>query len=340
MLKTFPLRKGILGIALIWLWVCGNLWAADSMKFVYVSPDPLGVNSFLIMGKTGLETAGKQHQAEVRVFESQDPTTRAENVRAAVDEGATIVVVLGFQFNDIIPDIASDNPDVQFLIVDQCIPNPPKNVRCAVFREYEATFLIGAMAASLTKTQHVGVVSALDIPFLHRYTDGFANGAKHVNPDIQVDIRWVGGNNPFSDPARAKELALSIHAAGADQIFTATSGGDFGVLEGAQQKNFHAYGVDVNLCPNAPGFVVENTIKRVDVAISESINNILGGKGNQILSYGLAEGGMGVVTTATDHPDQSQCLILKHPDVIASIKDLREKIINGTIKLEDPMFAQ
>ena len=47
-------------------------------RFVYVSPDPLGINPFLIMGETGIERAAAQHGAEAQVLESEDPTTREE----------------------------------------------------------------------------------------------------------------------------------------------------------------------------------------------------------------------------------------------------------------------
>jgi basic membrane lipoprotein Med (substrate-binding protein (PBP1-ABC) superfamily) len=111
------------------------------LKFVYVSPVPLGVNEFLIMGQTGLEQAGDKHGAQTKVLESEnDPTTREENVRAAINEGATIVIVLGFEFNDIIPKVAAEAPDIQFLIVDQCIENPPANVHCAVLGNMRLLF--------------------------------------------------------------------------------------------------------------------------------------------------------------------------------------------------------
>ena len=76
---------------------------------------------------------------------------------------------------------------------------------------------------------------------MHRYTDAYRDGAKAVNSNVEVEIRWVGGDNPFGDPVRAKEQALAMNAAGADIIFTATAGGDFGVFEGAQEQNFEFF---------------------------------------------------------------------------------------------------
>lgn len=311
------------------------------LKFVYVSPTPLGVNDFLIMGQTGLELAGDKHGAQTKVLESEDPTTREENVRAAINDGANIVIVLGFEFNDIIPKVAAEAPDTQFLIVDQCIENPPANVHCAVFKEYEAAFLIGAIAASLTETGKVGAISALDIPFLHRYTDGFAEGAKYVKPDIETSTLWIGSDvSAFSDPARAKEQALAMAADGVDHIFAAGAASNFGIFEAAKEKGFFTYGVDVNQCPSAPGQVVENLIKRVDTAIVESVDKIMAGSKENFLTYGLAEKGIGLVALTTDKPEDSQCEIMKNPELIETIKGIQDKIISGEIKIEDPMFKK
>ncbi|MCX6056558.1 MAG: BMP family ABC transporter substrate-binding protein, partial [Chloroflexi bacterium] len=264
-------------------------------SFVYVSPNPLGVNEFLKLGKTGLEASGKKWNATTKVLEATDPTSRQEAVQAAVNEGATIVVVFGFEFNDIVSKIAATAPTTKFLIVDQCIDNPAPNVYCAISTEHEAAFLLGVEAAMLTKTSTVGAIGALDIPFLHRYTDGFAEGAKYINPNIKIDIRWVGGDNPFSDPVRAKEQALAMASAGVDQIFAAGAGSNLGIFEAAKEKGLNTYGVDVNQCTSQPGFVVDNLLKHADVEMEQSIDAIMQKSTTQIFVYGLKSGGIGTI---------------------------------------------
>ncbi len=308
--------------------------------FVYVSPDPMGVNPFLIMGQTGLERAAERHGARTMVLESEDPTTRDENVRAAIAEGAALVLVLGFEFGDVLREVAPAAPEVEFLIVDQCIEQPPPNVHCAMFKEYEAAFLVGAAAASLSATGHVAVIGALDIPFLHRYTEGFALGARHVDPEVRVSTLWVGGESPFSDPVRAKEQALALAADGADQILTAAAAGNFGVFEAAEERGFGTYGIDVNQCPAAPGVVVENMIKKVDRVIVEAVDAIFKDRQRQLLEYGLAEGGVGLVTLTSDDPEASQCRILEHPEISGRLREIERLIIAGEIEIPDPMFAQ
>lgn len=327
------IAAGIIGSA-----ISGGAHAADKL-FVYVSPDQIGVNAFLKMGKTGIEEAGRKYGADVKTYESRTAADRLENVNAAVNEGADIVVLLGFEFNDIVKQVAPTAPDTQFLIVDQCIDDRPDNVHCATFREYEASYLIGVESAMLSKDKKVGVVGALDIPFLHRYTDGYAQGARSVDENTKVDVRWVGGQNPFADPVRAKEQAVAMHSAGAAPIFTATSGGDYGVFEAAKEKDFDIFSVDVNHCPELPGHIVDITLKHVDTAMVDAIGSILDGKKKVTMALGLKEGGMSVVALEDD-PKSSQCLIADHPDVIEKVKDVAKSIEDGSLKLEDPMFAK
>ena len=213
-----------LGLALLGCPAAPDSPTASTPRFVYVSPDPLGVNPFLTMGQTGIERAAERLGAEALVLESEDPMSREENLRAAVAEGAEMGVLLGFEFNDFLPSLAAASPDVDFLVVDHCVEGAPENVYCAVFREFDGSFLIGAIAGLLTESGKVGAIGVADIPFLHRYTEGFEAGVHHVRPEAEVSIRWVGGENPFADPVRAKEQALALAADGVDHVYTAAAG--------------------------------------------------------------------------------------------------------------------
>ncbi|MDG2248866.1 MAG: BMP family ABC transporter substrate-binding protein [Paracoccaceae bacterium] len=333
-------KKKISSLLLAGAVACATHANASDEFFVYVSPDPIGVNAFLEMGKIGIEAAAAKYNADVQTYESTSAVARRENVEAALNEGASLIVVLGFEFNDIISELAPTAPDVNFLIVDQCLSDLPANVHCAVFKEYEASYLTGVAAGMMTKSNKVGVVGALDIPFLHRYTDAYRDGAKAVNTNVDVEIRWVGGDNPFGDPVRAKEQALAMHAAGADIIFTATAGGDFGVFEAAKENNFSVFSVDVNRCLDAPGYVIDNTLKGVDAALLNSVDAIMSGAKSSVSAVGLKEGGMSVIALDADRLVDSKCLIADHPDVVSKVREVAAAIINGSLTLSDPMFAQ
>jgi basic membrane protein A len=310
--------------------------------FVYVSPNPLGVDEFLKLGKVGTERVAEALGADAKTYESTDPTTQRQNLEAAAKAGAKIVVAIGFEFNDMLPEVAAAYPNVKFLQIDSCpFTSMKPNIYCSVFREYEASFLAGAEAALTTKTGKVGAISALDIPFLHRYTDGFIAGAKHVKPDIEISpTLWVGGNNPFQDPARGQERGGAMLADGADRILAAGAGSNGGIFKAFQDDPAaYAFGVDVNQCPQAPGVVMDNVEKKTDVAVELAIKGISAGTQKPVTALGLSEGGMALTGLDAD-VKASQCKIAAYPDALAKVKALRDEIVSGAIKIADPMTAK
>lgn len=315
--------------------------AQDKPLIVYVSPNPLGVNDFLKLGKAGTDKVAADLGMEAKTFESTDPTTQRQNLEAAAAE-AKVVVVIGFEFNDMLPEVAAANPEVKFLQIDSCpFDKMQPNIFCSVFREYEASFLTGAEAALTTKTGKVGAIGALDIPFLHRYTDGFIKGAQHVTADIEVSpTLWVGGNNPFSDPARGQQRAAAMVSENVDRVLAAGAGSNGGIFEAMQDlEGALAFGVDVNQCLQAPGLVMDNIEKKTDIAVELAVKGIMDGTQQPITALGLKEGGM-ALTGLADNVADSQCAIADYPDAIAKIKELRDQIVSGALVIEDPMQAK
>lgn len=304
-------------------------------KFIYITNNPIGVNKFLELGKTGTENAAKQYGGTAKIYESTDVVSQKSNLDAAVAEKPDVIVLITFDFTDLAEQYAESNPDQQFLLIDACPTKPAENLHCAVFREYEAAYLIGIEAGMLTKSNKTGSVVAVDIPFLHRYSDGFAQGVKSVNAKATDKQLFIGGSNPFSDPAKAKEQALALAATGADQIFAVGAGSNGGIFEAATAQNFYSYGVDVNQCPDAPGHIVDNTMKAVDILVVAEIGKILNGTAQPVSSYGLKEKGMDL-TSLMPGAESSQCVAVEHPDVLEKVKQAKQDIIDGKLSLKDP----
>lgn len=313
---------------------------AQEGPVIYVTPNPIGVNDFLRLGAEGTRRAAEAAGLEAKVYESSDPTTSRQNLEAAAAEGASVVVAISFQFDDLLPEVAAAHPDTAFLQVDSCAPEPPENLHCAVFREHEAAFLAGAVAALTSENGQVGSIGAVDIPFLHRYTDGFAEGAAHVAPEVGVSpTLWIGGDNPFSDPARGQQRATVMFSTGADRVLAAGAGSNGGIFQAAGDfPGAAAFGVDVNQCPQAPGAVMDNVEKRTDVAVERGVADILAGDRAQVEALGLAEGGV-TLTGLEPGVEESGCLIADYPDVIERVSALRDEIASGALSVDDPMAA-
>jgi len=310
----------------------------EAPSFIYITPTTIGPNKFLELGKIGTEAAAARLGGTAKTFESTDLNSRRANLEAAVEEAPSVIVLTTFDFLDLSAEFAAANPDQEFILIDTCPEAPPANLHCGVFRENEMSYLLGVMAGALTESGRIGSVGALDIPFIHRFTDSFALGAKSVRPDVVDSQVFIGGDNAFNDPATAKEQALALHAQGADHIFAGASGSNGGTFEAAAEEGFFAYGTDVNQCGLAPGHIVDNALKLVDVLTEQLIDQVLAGTAGPIVSFGLAEGGVGVVALQDDVAD-SGCVIAEHPDVIEQVKAARDGIVDGSIVVPDPVTA-
>ncbi|HEV7932970.1 MAG TPA: BMP family ABC transporter substrate-binding protein [Actinomadura sp.] len=307
-----------------------------SKAFVLVTPNPVGTNDFLKLAVMGVEAAAKAQGGTSTVMQSADPAAIAQNVTTAIRRRPEVIVTVGFQFDDVVARAAERNPGQQFVLVDSCTEKRYPNVTCAVFREHEGAFLAGAEAGLLTRSKKVGVVAAMDTPRFHRFTGPFGQGAKQVDPAVSFTALYIGGENPFNDPARAKDQAHALTAKGIDAILGAAGASNSGIFEAAEKSGkFTAWGADTNQCPSAPGAVVDNVVKRTDVVIGDVVQDVLDGKGGKTSSYGLAEGAV-TLTGLLPGALGSQCLVTKNPSVITKVKELRQQIVSGALKVDDP----
>lgn len=340
-MRAAKLLTGMSAATLL-LVACGDNDASDAggQSFIYVTPNPIGENEFLEMGQVGVEETAERLGGTAQTYESTDPSTSRANIEAAVDEAPDIIVLTTFQLTDLGQEFAEANPEQDFILIDDCPEEPASNLYCVGFREHEGAYLLGIMAGNLTEADAIGSVIAVDIPFFHRWSNSFYLGAESVNDDLVPDTQvTIGGDNPFADPARAKEQALALAAQGLDHIFSVGAGSDIGVFEAAQEEGFFAYGTDINTCPMAPGVIVDSNIKLVDNAVETAIDLVLSGEAEQHTSLGLAEEGIGVMAIDEDGLADSECLIADHPDIVDQVRDAAEGIVAGDIEVPDPLLA-
>jgi len=195
------------------------------------------------------------------------------------------------------------------------------------------------LAAKTSRTGTVGFVGGMDIPLIRRFEKGYEEGAKAVNPRVQVLQNYVGVTDAaWNNPGKGKELSLAQMDKGADVIFAAAGNsglGAFAAVEQAGTQNGRAthyvIGVDSNQNAVKPGYVLTSMIKRVDNAVYDIVKEVVDGRfrgGFHV--YGLDSDGVGYVVD-----DYNRALV--SPDAIAVAEDAKKKIIAGEIKVTDAM---
>ena len=108
----------------------------------------------------------------------------------------------------------------------------------------------------MTKNNAVGFVGGVEDPLIKKFEVGFKQRAQYVNPKVKFFSVYTTGPNPFNDPVRGKENAISEINQGADVIYHAAGGTGMGVIAAAKEKGVFAIGVDSNQDGLEPGIVL------------------------------------------------------------------------------------
>jgi len=276
--------------------------------------------------------------------EPGNPTSIEPAMRAFAEKNFDLIIGVGFAQGPIMQKVATDYPNIKFAIVDGVIVDndgkPFANVADLVFREHEGSYLVGMIAASKSKTGTLGFLGGMDIPLIHKFETGYAEGARSVNPNIKIIDNYVGvTDGAWNNPGKGKELSLAQIEKGADVIFTAAGNSGLGAFDAVEQygknaqgeANKFVIGVDSNQNGVKPGFVLTSMVKRVDNAVYDVVKEVLDGKfEGGFHAFGLDKDG---VAYAVD--DNNKSLI--PPDVIAKAEEAKKRIVAGEIKVTDAM---
>jgi len=286
--------------------------------------------SFNAAAWEGVRRAAQDFPIHLRDVEPGDPTSIEPSMRAFAERGYDLIIGVGFAQAPIVNQVARDYPDLKFAIIDGVIDLP--NVASLIFEEHEGSFLVGMIAGSVTRTNKVGFVGGMDIPLIHKFKTGYAEGVKYANPKAQVFENYVGVTDAaWNNPGKGKELASAQIDRGADIIFQAAGNSGLGVFDAAEDMKKLAIGVDSNQNWVKPGFILTSMIKRVDVSVYNTVRDLLEGdfKGG-IHLFGLENEGVGY---ALDEHNQK----LIPQSVIDEVERAKKEIIAGRIKVTDAM---
>lgn len=286
---------GILVLSLLFCFSSFTYGAKVKVGIVY-DVGGRGDKSFNDAAYRGLQEAIKRLGIEGKDVEpGEGGANREELLRLLAEQGYDLVIGVGFLFTDTLTKVAKEFPNTKFAIVDGVVEGLP-NVRSLVFQEHEGSFLVGAIAGLMTKTNKVGFVGGMDMALIHKFEVGYRAGVKYVNPKAEVLVNYIGvTGEAFKDPVKGKELALSQFKQGADIVYHASGASGEGVIEAAKEMKKFAIGVDSNQNWIAPGYVLTSMLKKVDVAIYKTIEDLVKGKfTGGIKVYGLKEDGVGV----------------------------------------------
>lgn len=286
--------------------------------------------SFNTAANVGVQRAKKELPIVLRDAEPGDATSLEPAMRAFAQYGYNLIIGVGFAQAPLIEQVARDYPHTHFAIIDGVCSSP--NVASLLFKEHEGSFLVGMIAAAKSKTGTIGFVGGMDIPLIHKFLQGYTEGAKFYNPQVRVIPNFVGITDAaWNNPSKGRELATSQIEQGADVLFQAAGNSGLGVFDAAEASNRFAIGVDSNQNYMKPGHILTSMVKRIDNAVFAVVQDEINGKfRGGIHIYGLENDGVGYAIDQYNKDLISQ-------DVIKQVEAARQKIIAGQIVVTDAM---
>ncbi|WP_028125342.1 BMP family lipoprotein [Eremococcus coleocola] len=281
------------------------------------------------------EEAGKEKGAKgYDYIQSDSDSDYITNLNTAVQSGFDLTFGIGFKLEEAINQIAQQNPDSHFAIVDSFVDQP--NVASYNFKDHEASFLAGVAAAMTTKTNKVGFVGGVEGVIIDRFEAGFVAGVKAVNPDIEVSVEYAGS---FADAPKGKQIAAAMFKNGADVIFHASGDTGNGVFSEAKDlvkndpsQEIWVIGVDrdqdaegvVEIDGEERHLTLTSTLKGVGEAVKLATEQAAKGEfkaGNNVL--GLKEDGVGLADGQLSD------------EIKEKVAEYKDQIINGDIEVPE-----
>jgi basic membrane protein A len=239
-----------------------------------------------------------------------------------------LIAAIGFAQAQAVQTVAKEFPKVKFVLIDGVATGD--NVNSVLFKEQEGSYLVGVVAAMASKSKKLGFIGGMDIPLIRAFACGYVQGAKSVDPGIDVTQNMVGTtSSAWNNPAKGGELARAQFERGVDVVFAAAGGSGMGALQAAKENGKLAIGVDSNQNHLYPGTVLTSMLKRVDNAIYDSFMQVKNGTwSGGTVSKGLQEGG---VDWALDQHNRK----LITPEIERRVDAATQDIVSGKIKVID-----
>ena len=284
--------KRLLALAFISVMVmgttaCGSLGAlgGPSIKVGLVT-DVGGLNdkSFNTLANQGRLDAAKDFGVETSVTESKKQEDYVPNLTNYAQQNYDLVIGVGFLMTNSVWKVAKQFPNVKFAIIDGAPANDKgdtenlPNVANLFFKEQEAGYLVGVIAATMAKDKvgkatHNTVCSmgGIPIPPVDHYIAGYQDAIKTISPSTTI---LNGYSNDFVDQAKGKEVGLNHISKNCDILFQVAGGSGIGYMNAAKEKGVYAIGVDADQKDVAPGTVITSALKRVNKAVYDTVKSV------------------------------------------------------------------
>ncbi|MBU2870656.1 BMP family ABC transporter substrate-binding protein [Colwellia sp. E2M01] len=324
---------GIISSALA-LTGCGD--SKDDMSLVAAKSDSPDI-AFLYIGTVGDEGWTYEHNRgrlyleeklgkKVDFVENVPENADAERIISQLAQDHDIIFATSFGHMDYILNSSKRFPKVKFLHAAGY--KSSTNMGNYFGKNWEASYLTGIAAGSVSKTNKIGYLASFPIPQLVYNINAFTLGARSVNEDIEVNVIW---NNSWYDPANERSAAISMADEGMDVLVSYPDSP--ATIKVAQERGIWGVGNSTSMAHYAPDAYITNPVWNWGVYYEKVVEEIKAGtwEGGSYLG-GLKDGMVDLAEFGKNVPEPVKALVNKEKKRIISGEF---NIFSGPIKDRD-----
>lgn len=293
---------------------------APTKKAAMITAQPLGDQGVTDNTHEGFMKGCEEFGYEPTVIEVQAGEYE-ETLRTLAEEKYDLIMPCWGVMEDACATVSAEYPDSDFLMVYSEIDLP--NVKALMSKQADGSYLAGIAAAMTSESGHIAFMGGSDNPSINQFRAGFEAGARSVNPDIRIDVTWVGS---FADPAKGKELALMLYDQGVEIIYVAAAESSNGVFEAAKETGGMVVGCDVDQNEIVPGQVIGSMIINYGNWVYQAFKEI-NEKGELEFGpfkYGLENDGLGFLLPNEETYKTDEA-------IVTAIEEAKEAILSGEL---------
>ena len=317
----------VLASALALTLVATGAFGADPLKvgFVYVGPiSDHGWTYQHDQGRLAIEKALGKRVKTVYVEKVPEGPDTERVITRLVREGAGLIFTTSFGYMDPTIKVAKRFPKAIFEHATGY--KRAKNVATYSGRFYEGRYVIGQIAAKMSKSGVAGYVASFPIPEVVRGINSFMLGAQSINPDFKLKVVWV---NSWVDPGKDADAAKVLIGQGADIITQHTDHAT--PIQIAAEKGALAFGQASDMIKFGPKTQLTAIIDDWRPYYVRRTKAVLDGSWKSTDTWGGMDTGMVGMAPYTNMP----------ADVAAMAKATEDKIRSGKMHAFDgPIYKQ
>lgn len=321
----------------------------------------------------GAKKAADEFGIEYKVVE---PTTGVpQALESLADDGYNVIFNLEYDFEALIQGtggaqpIAEMYPDTTFVCVNDN-PNQDENgntihdnVISVLFDVHQASFVAGALTTLVNENaetlfgtdgynftpadnggRSVGFIGGTNSNGITVFSYGYIEGINYEAEKLGVNYDYYAKYDAgFADSATGSTVAGTYYNQGANIVFSVAGSVGDGVASKAKEEGKLAIQVDANKDDQQPGYVLTSVIKNTEVPVYDIVKEAVNGKIDKMdraQTYSLASGAASITDLSEISKHIQDSGKDKWEEIKAEIKDVEDKISDGTIVVTDAQSGE